>query len=195
MATIERAEWEEFIETVKANVRAHAGYFSWLTDRDVEELGVVQSLHDSLAQYGESFFHSYQLRGRGSDPPDCEAISNSGGRVGLEVTELVDSNSVEAAKVGRSIPWNAFSQETLRHILIERIAKKDDALQVKGGPYDKYILVVYCDEPRVLDYHLIEYVRSEHFPKTKLIDRAFLLFSYNPREKCCPYIELKLDGV
>ena len=41
-------EWEEFINTVVANVRQHAGYFSWESDRSIEEVGVVQSLHESL---------------------------------------------------------------------------------------------------------------------------------------------------
>ena len=63
---------------------------------------------------------------------------------------------------------------------------------MKGGPYRIYVLLIYCDEPRVLDYDLIEHVRGHAFPATTLIDRAFLLFSYSPWEKCCPYIELQL---
>lgn len=39
-------EWEEFINTVVANVRQHAGYFSWESDRSIEEVGVVQSLSE-----------------------------------------------------------------------------------------------------------------------------------------------------
>jgi hypothetical protein len=189
----ERNELEEFFDTVKANVRNHAGYFSWLSNRDVEELGVVQSLHESLAHHGQSFFHSYQVRGRGNDPPDCEATSDAGGRIGIELTELVVGKSIEAAKSTQSIPWEEpFSKSQLFQLLADRIEKKDNPIGVKGGPYEEYVLVIYCDEPRVLDYGLIEYVRGAAFPATKLIDRAFLLFSYCPWEKCCPYIELQL---
>ncbi|MCP5110701.1 MAG: hypothetical protein GY953_07700, partial [bacterium] len=74
------------------------------------------------------------------------------------------------------------------------IAKKDNPPGVKGGPYDEYVLIIYCDEPRVLDYGLVEYVEGTRFPGTKLIDRAFLLFSFSPWKECCPYIELKLHG-
>jgi hypothetical protein len=71
-----------------------------LTDRDVEELGVVQTLFESLPHRGQSFFQDYGSRGKGNDPPDCEARSFTGGRIGIEVTELVDRNSLKAAKAG-----------------------------------------------------------------------------------------------
>lgn len=187
-------EWNEFIDTVKSNVRLYASYFSWLSNRDVEELGVVQTFHESLTHSGQTFFHSYQARGRGNDPPDCEATLCTGGRVGIEVTELVDGKSIAAAKSGAAIPWEPFTEGQLFALVAERIAEKDKPRNVKGGPYDEYVLVVYCDDPRVLDYRLIEYVRGARFPRTTLISRAFLLFSYSPWEGCCPCIELMLSG-
>lgn len=45
-------EWNEFFDTVKSNLRPYAGYFSWLSNRDVEEFGVVQTLHESLTHCG-----------------------------------------------------------------------------------------------------------------------------------------------
>ncbi len=197
MPNMERDEWAEFIDTVKDNVRPHAGYFSCLSDRDVEELGVVQSLHESLTHHGQNFFHSYQSLGRGNDPPDCEAKSNSGHRIGIEVTELVDGASIaadKAAKSGQSISREPFCESEVFNLVAKCIKKKDNS-KIKGGTYDEYVLIIYCDEPRMLDYGLIQSVRCATFPKTNLIDRIFLLFSYSPWEKCCPYIELKLSGV
>ena len=199
---MEQEDWEMFIDTMKANVRSHADYFSWLSDRDVEELSVVQSLNESLAHHGQPFFHSLQSRGRGNDPPDCEARSCTGRRVGIEVTELVERKSMEEASSRRPIPrerWEErckpFPESQLFDLLAERIANKDKSLvKSRGGPYDEYVLIIYCDEPRVLDYGLIEYVRGTTFPRTTLIDRAFLLFSFSPWENRCPYIELKIAG-
>jgi len=187
-------EWNEFIDTVKLNVRPHAGYFSWVSNRDVEELGVVQTFHESLTHCGQAFFHSYQARGRGNDPPDCEATLCTGGRVGIEVTELVDGESIAAARSGGEIPWEPYTEGQLSALIAERITRKDNPKNVKGVPYDEYVLVVYCDDPRVLDYHLIDYVRGVRFPRTTLIKRAFLLFSFSPWEGFCPYIELNLTG-
>ena len=189
---MDQKDWEEFVDTVKANVRSHAAYFAWLSDRIVEEISAVQSFHESLAHHGQSFFHSYRSRGHGNDPPDCEALSNAGDRIAIEVTELVDGDSITAANFGQSIQWEPYTKRELCELLGNRIAKKDNTPEVKGSPYHEYVLLIYCDEPRVLDYDLIEHVCGHAFPATTLIDRAFLLFSYSPWEKCCPYIELQL---
>jgi hypothetical protein len=118
----------------------------------------------------------------------------TGGRLGIEVTELVEGGSIAAAKSGAGVPWEPFSEKQLFAFVAERIAAKDKPKIVKGGPYDEYVLVVYCADPRVLDYGLIEYVRGARFPRTTLISRVFLLFSYSPWEGFCPYIELNLTG-
>ena len=188
-------EWEDFLDVVKANDRPYAGYFAWRSDRTVEEVGVVQSFRESLEHCNEVFFHSYSARGLGNDPPDCEALSNAGDRIAIEVTELVDGESIAAAKANAALDWTPFTKTELTALLNERIAKKDNPSDVKGGPYQQYVLVIYCDDPRVLHYDLIEHVRSYAFLSTRLIDRAFLLFSYSPWEKCCPYIELNLNRV
>jgi hypothetical protein len=115
----------------------------------LEEYGVVQSFHESLSAVGEAFFNSYESRGEGNDPPDCEAQSLSGQRIGIEVTELVDGASIGAAKVGHATGWGPpFTESDILRELGERIARKDKPTDVKGGPYDQYLLVIYCDEPR-----------------------------------------------
>ena len=72
------------------------------------------------------------------------------------------------------------------------LLKKDKPSEVKGGPYRQYILVIYSDEPRVLDHELVEHLRSYAFGRTQLIDRVFFLMSYNGWERRCPCIELTL---
>ncbi len=185
-------EWAEFSEFVKANVRPHAGYFSCTSDRPIEEVGVVQSLHESLEKCGSVFFHSYKSRGENNDPPDCEAISLEGARIGIEVTELVDGGSIQARKRDQPIPRKPVARSQLYGLLRTRIEKKGHPPDVKGGPYSQYVLIIYCDEPSVLDYGLIEYVRSCEFGAAKLLDRVFFLMSYSGWEQCCPFIELKL---
>ena len=186
-------EWEEFINTVVANVRQHAGYFSWESDRSIEEVGVVQSLHESLEKLSEGFFHSYRSRGDGNDPPDCEALDTEGDRIGIEVTELVDGSSISATRRGGLTPWEPWKKVELYELIRRRIEIKDNPYERKGGPYHEYILIIYCDEPRVLHYDLIEYIRGCVFGPTKRLDRVFLLMSYSPWEQCCPFVELQLN--
>lgn len=185
-------EWSEFIETVKANDRSHAGYFSWRSDRDIEELGVVQAFHESLTHAGVFLFEPPSLRGRGNDPPDCEAVGPNGSRIGIEVTELVDDKALVGT---HDSAWlEPYSRAELFDLLRQRIAKKDNPKDVRGGPYDAYYLVIYCDEPRVLDHGLIKFIGEAVFPATSLIERAFMLLSYCPTIERCPYIELRLNG-
>ncbi len=133
---MDQKEWEDFVDTMKANGRPYAGYFAWRSDRTLEELGVVQTLHESLEHYGEAFFHSYSSRGFKNDPPDCEALSASGERIAIEVTELVDGDSIAAAQSNGLLNWESFTKEELSNLLSERIAKKDNPSAIKGAPYE-----------------------------------------------------------
>ncbi len=132
-----------------------------------------------------------QPRDRHDDPPDCEAIGMKGERIGIEVTELVDGPSIAAAKNSESAHDNIFLPEQVTEEVTSIIRKKDKAV-LKGGPYEQYILIIYCDDPRYLDTENLNALRNHHFPETSLIDRVFFLESYCPSQQCCPHIELRL---
>ena len=142
----------DFFEVCEQNSRGYADYFSWRTDRIVEEIVVVKILDESLHENNLRFFRNYRSRGEGNDPPDCEAISLSGEAIGIEVTELVDGNSIAAVKRNQPTFDEPFSKTELYEQLETRIEKKDQASEVQGGPYSSYILVIYCDDPRILDF-------------------------------------------
>lgn len=93
----DKDEWSELIQDIKDNVRNHAGYFAWEGNSAIEESGAIQCLFESLEYKNESFFHS--IKSRENDPPDCEAINTHGDTIGIEVTELVDGDSI--AKEGK----------------------------------------------------------------------------------------------
>jgi hypothetical protein len=181
------AEWEEFVNT---DVRGHAPYWYW-RDRTIEEVSVVHTLSESLQRTGEDFFHAAKSRGT-DDPPDCEALSYEGSRIGIEVTELVDGDSIRATNRNDPVPWEPFTPTELYKRVQDRIKRKGSSSNIKGGPYSRYILIIYSDEQRVLDHRLIEYLRTSEFESTDLLDRVFYLMSYCPWEHSCPYIELTL---
>lgn len=181
---------------IRNRSHCYASYFSWSTNREQEEIGVVQSFCESLEQDGKRFFHSYSSRGRGNDPPDCEAVSNDGQRIAIEVTELVDSESIRKAARGGCPNFEPFTKEGLYERLSKLLAEKNVKLsRAKDSPYEQCILLIFCDDPRAKDNALLEYVRASSFLATDHIDKAFLLYSYCPWEKCCPYIELNLSRV
>lgn len=88
------------IRAAHAKARGYADFFGWATDRDLEEWGVVSSLGESLQADNALFFSNLVRRGRPKDPPDCEARTESGERLAIEVTELVDGQAIQAFKEG-----------------------------------------------------------------------------------------------
>ncbi|MCP4989952.1 MAG: hypothetical protein GY928_29060 [Colwellia sp.] len=192
MNSVNGDEWSDFYQEIKDNDRGHADYFSWESDRAIEEAGVVQCLSESLEYKGELFFHSY--KSREVDPPDCDALNNKNESIGIEVTELVEGSSIAKAKQDKVVPWSPWSTEKLDETISRRISRKDNPTKINGGPYKDYILVIYCAEPAILDFNLIEHIRNTTYNETTLISQVYFLMAYSPWEKCCPYLKLKLEN-
>ena len=185
-------EWSRLWESILANNRGHAGYFSCRTDRTIEEVDVVRNLHESLVRHNQAFFDSPRSLGA-NDPPDCEAVSHKGSKIGIEVTELVDSASLQALNRNQPTPWEPLSVSEVCELIRKRITRKDNASGIEDGRYEQYVLIIYTDESRIDHVELMQFVKSQSFGKTKLIDRCFLLFSYDVWEEGCPYVELRVS--
>lgn len=181
-----------FAEEVKRNHRPHAGHFSWETDRAIAEDGVLREFQNSLAEQGQLFFREAAHRGQGNDPPDCEAVGAGGIRVGIEITELVDPKSAAAARAGSHYEWKDWREDLLPALQLV-LSKKDSPSDLKGAPYQEYVLLVFSDEPW-LEHDRVRRQLSEHkFKPTQLITRGFLLLSYSPFVKRYPCYELHIN--
>lgn len=193
MAKRPRNVWEELAEGLAANHRPHAGHFSWESDRSVAEAGVLWEFEKALALDGQTFFSRARHRGAGNDPPDCEADDLAGGRIGIEITELVDPASAAKARAGRSYEWKDWRQHLIP--TLEAILRKKDAPAVlKHPPYSEYVVLVHTDEPWMELDHTRRSLADHVFPATSLITRAYLLISYDPWEKRYPCIRLNIEG-
>ena len=189
---IPRKNCDNFSPSFLNDARVYAPYFALSSSQQDNEISVADVLSRELTKHGISSFNSIVPRGRGKDPPDCEARNGNGKLIGIEVTELVDGNSISAAKNGEYIFQDALKLSEVTEIITTIIHKKDGA-DIKGGPYDEYILIIYCDDPRFLDFEIQDAIRKEKFGPVSLIDRVYFLESYCPWKKCCPYIDLRLN--
>ena len=189
--SFESEGWERFSPDLLVGIREYAPYFALSLDRQDNEIGVALVLNRELSKQGKMSFRSVVSRGPDSDPPDCEAAGKNGERVGIEVTELVDETSLRAAKKGALFTPSACVPS---HVVekISTIIRKKDQARIKGGRYDTYVLIIFCDDPYFLTYENIEAIRKAQFEPTKQIDRVYFLESYLPWEGRCPYIELCL---
>jgi hypothetical protein len=171
--------------------RRYASFFQ-CSDQNIEDTGAVESLMESMAMCSVQPLTALRSRGW-NDPPDCEAITTSGMRVGIEVTEMVDQASIEADIVsGAHVDYAYWDADKLRSQIENRVRKKDTPAEVKGGPYDEYWLVIHCDEPAVRFEDARDWISGMPELRTILISRAFLLIGYSWAYQRCPYVELAI---
>jgi len=195
---MDNAEEKEIIARIKEAIsrsRGYADHFSWPLDRDLEEYGIAQTLTESLNDSGQLFFKrdSLKSRGRGNDPPDCEAEDLKGNHIGIEVTELVDPLAIENLKKTGTYEWAEWDQAKLIRAIQNRLSAKDNPANIKGGPYSVYVVIVHTDEPYLNKTFVTAQLSSISFKHNQLINRAFLLLSYDPEVKAYPYIELEFS--
>jgi len=181
-----------------ARERGYADFFLWLTDRDLEEWGIVRLLNESLAAEDKLLFLNIKSRGRPNDPPDCEAVTPINERLAIEVTELVDREAIhqfkKAEKEGRVTDWAEWSKEKFLSELQNRLSEKDARFpDLQGAPYPGgYLVVIHTDEPDLNIDKVARYLEGHRFSRLQHITQAFLLLSYAPSVNRCPNFELQL---
>jgi hypothetical protein len=138
------------------------------------------------------------LRHRGNqDPPDCEAMIE-GVRCGIEVTELAHERALRAsikairAKQG-FVRYHDWTREEFLTRLRERIAEKDSPTDLKDGPYERYLLVIWTGEMHLTQEVIRAYLEGITFP-CSLITDAFISLDYHPGSNN-PYPAIPLDIV
>jgi hypothetical protein len=193
---MDRDQEQEILRLMRAareKARGYADHFGWATDRDLEEWGIITCLNEALEKSHNLSFSSIKVRGRGNDPPDCEAIFDNHGQAALEVTELVSEGAVKAFKAGHTYVWADWDREAFHSSitnLIERKNKRYPAL--KGGPYPAgYFLVIFSDEPLLNKKVVSEYLESYTAPVAENLLKIYFLISYDPAIETYPYFEIR----
>lgn len=182
-----KPNWSSLSRLIEASHRPHAGYFTFESDKQLAEIGVAKELEKSLCRKGEGFFTDVS---KGSDPPDCIAVDSMGNPVAIEVTELVDSDAIKAARNGKLYDFKDWQEDLIP--TLESVIRRKDCAKLNHETFSQYVLVIYTDEP-CLDFELAKTILADHrFASTILIDKVYLLYSYIPWEGGCPYIQLDL---
>lgn len=183
---------QELLEELKraiARQRKWSNFFWWYDRSDVgksiAECRAVADLLKSLALVGEvEYSHP---RPSGDRWPDCVVDNSSGHVVAVEVTELVDSETLKGKHPPQ--PW---SHEKLIQEIYARLRDKD-AKAFHGEAYAEAIVLIHTDEFYLTPPETIRALRNASFRlRHGNLDRAFLLFSYWPALQCCPVAELTL---
>jgi len=179
---------EKFIRGILEGIarnRGHADSFEWRPDRHLEEYSVVRLFCEALEKEGKSFIDNSSIfsRGRGNDPPDCEANDHDGNLIGIEVTELVDLHAIAASKKDHGYDWAEWDKTKLIDAINDRLEEKDIPGQIKGGPYTSYVLIIYTDEPVLNAGYAKALLKEYRFSRPNLISKAFLFIFFDPLYK------------
>lgn len=186
----------EAMREARKKARKYADFFSWPLDRDLEELGVLRSLFESMEMRDALPYTQLRLRGRGNDPPDCEALDSESRRVAIEVTELVDEEAIRNAKAGQEYEWADWNREKFLSRLDYLLRRKDERFpDLKDPPYEGgYVVVVFTDEPSLSAENVKTYLEGCEFTSMKNITEALFLVSYEPQQNCCPHFQLRIGS-
>lgn len=181
------------MKAARARARGYADQFGWAIDRDLEEWGVVMSLNEALKKNQDGTFKNIETRGRGNDPPDCEAINQQGLKTAIEVTELVSEEAIRAYKAGKHYVWADWNRETFIEAVSELITRKNERFDhLKGGPYPGgYVLVIFTDEPLLKLDIVAQYL--EHFSPSQAdaLSKIYFLMFFDKAIGTYPYFKIK----
>jgi hypothetical protein len=197
----EPADDMRFFRALIEKVRGWNSYWTW-PDKPVAERGAASEILEAAG------VHVVDLVSRepGQDPPDCEATLD-GLFSGVELTELVHEptlkRSLKAIKVRkagkkptRPEAYFVWDREALLSKLQDLIDAKDQLSKQKGGPYQRYVLVIYTDETLLDRDTVSSFLEGAQFRATFITD-VFLGLSYHPSAEpeggCYPVFRLLLD--
>jgi hypothetical protein len=192
MTPADEIEIVQLMRKARLESRGYASFFGWSIDRDQEELGAAKALAESLQLDEKLFFQDLKLRGRGNDPPDLEALSLSGERLALEVTELVDGAAIQAYKAGKVHAGAIWDRKKFIGVVSSLLAEKAKRFsKLKGSPYPGgYVIIVFTDEPELTTQSVENYLKEHTFNNVPDVSRSYLVLSYDPAMGRCPYFIL-----
>jgi hypothetical protein len=145
--------------------RGWQDYWHW-KDKPVQERASARTVLEAAGVKID------ELRSRNHDPPDCEAFLD-GQWSGIEVTELLEQPTLEQSIRARR------QRDDLLAAIQRRIDEKDIAHKVKGGPYQRYVLVILTAETFLAREYIQEFLKDTEF-RARLITDAFLGLDYHP---------------
>src|SRR5262249_41118845 len=89
------------------------------------------------------------------------------------------------------VVYREWDEASFVALVAERIAAKDQ-VELKDGPYDSCVVVLHCDELALRATDAKTWLDRHDFGEYSQIDRACLVFSYDPDWGYCPCIPLNV---
>lgn len=173
----------QLMRKARAKSRGYADFWEWSIDRKRTEAQAARILCNFLAQSGGRMLGV--LSHIASDPPDILLNTADGRQIGIEVTELVNADTVKRhrylKKHGHEMTSDCanWTAATVACELRKLVRVKDHKLARATGMYHELLLAIITDEP-LINQTLATTAVALHKPVVERIGRAFLILSYDP---------------
>lgn len=184
---------QQILDSLRANdalKRRHANFWNF-HDKRSKELGLFSEIFDKFEKDYEAKIVEWGLSPK--DPPDVFAKLADGRLIGIEITELVNEAAIDA----QICKPDRYSTELLRfdfsvaaNKLRQKVEAKAKKLEHVHASYDELVLLIHTDEFMLKPE---QFCSNEHgiTPEiARIIDRVYLLFSYEADKQSCPLIQL-----
>jgi len=169
--------------------RGYADFFDW-SDKSLKEWGIAQSFVEELHRdCGPIIAAGKQHPGGANYAPDFQLDTTSGEVWGIEITEFVSQDAIHQTKRGKAV-LAEWPDEELVAEFRRIVARKDQPEKIRGGPYDRYGLLMHTDEP-MFNAERLSAVLARLDIETRTIDEVYVLLSYDPGVKRCPLLVFK----
>jgi len=141
-------------------------------------------------------FDVAEFRSRQNDPPDCEGLLD-GQWSAVEVTQLLHEEArALSMKAMKQQPPHAESyyqwdrDDVLRKI--QKIINVKDGKHYKGGPYKRFVLVIYTDEFVLDGARMNQFLAGATF-RSRVFTDVVVGLSYEPSSGTYPTFRLSLS--
>jgi hypothetical protein len=134
-----------------------------------------------------------EFASRQDDPPDCEGRLD-GQWSAVELTQLIHEEareqSAQAIKQQKPEVYALWEREAVLRA-IQKLIQVKDLKQYKGRPYQRFVLIIYTDEPELSEAAMSQFLEGETF-RTRVFNDVVVGLSYDPGSGRYPTFRLSL---
>jgi len=183
----------EILESLRKNDslrRKHASFWNF-HKKTSKELSLFSEIFDRFkCDFGQEIVE-WGLCDK--DPPDIFAKLADGSTKGIEITELVNETAIQS-QIRQDPKYHEvlfrFDYDASVNKLHEILDDKEQKLRRNAVEYNGVILLIHTDE-FLLHSDLFAGKGPDIFPNgSKLFERVYLLFSYEPKKQHSPLLRL-----
>lgn len=185
---------DEIVAQILANLsstdhlpRKHASFWNFVR-KGPKEIGVFTEAMQRISDDLPSPITEWRLVME--DPPDIEFTSGLE-KVGVEITELVNSKALKAqlnGSINYSLELLGYSIEDAKAQIAQIVKDKENNIRRNIHRYNAAALLIHTDEPMLTSEMFQDYRLSE---TSEVYKWVYLLFSYEPAKNECPLIRLQ----